>query len=219
MAWIESHQEVVHHPKTRKLALRLGIQKHAAVGLLHCLWHWAVAYAHDGDLTSYTDEDIALGSEWEDDPKTFVDVLVECGWIDRDGEVVTLHDWDEYAGRLIDRRKANAERKRMSRARPADIPESSEGVTGLPNLTRPNQTEPDLTKPRERARAAINEEWKPTPTLIEWAANEYPSVDLVVETEKFRDHFRANGKPMKNWEAAWKNWIRRCQEFGAAVAR
>lgn len=143
MAWIESHGELVNHPKTRKLARHLNVPRWGAVGLLHCLWHWAVAYAHDGDLSGYGDEDIALGAEWEDDPKTFVDALVECGWVDRDGENLSVHDWDEYAGRLIDRRKANAERKRQSRARHADIPDPSEGVTGLPNLTKPNKTKPN----------------------------------------------------------------------------
>lgn len=35
------------------------------------------------------------------------------------------------------------------------------------------------------------------------------------EFEKFRDHFRANGKRMKDWEAAWRNWKRRAPEFAA----
>lgn len=35
------------------------------------------------------------------------------------------------------------------------------------------------------------------------------------EFEKFRDHFRANGKRMKDWEAAWRNWKRRAPEFSA----
>lgn len=221
MAWIESHGEVVHHPKTRKLAKRLNISKAAAVGHLHCLWHWAVSYATEGDLTSHGDDDIALGAEWEDDPKTFVDALVECQWIDRDGERMALHDWDEYAGRLVDRRRANAERKRMSRARPADISETGEAVTGLPNLTKPNQTEPDLTKPRARERERRNiaaAKWKPNPQLIEWVSREFPEIDIVIETEKFIDHFSATGKPMKDWDAAWRNWMRRSRDFAGRAS-
>ena len=33
------------------------------------------------------------------------------------------------------------------------------------------------------------------------------------EVKKFRDHFKANGKRMKDWDAALNNWIRRSGEF------
>jgi hypothetical protein len=38
-------------------------------------------------------------------------------------------------------------------------------------------------------------------------------VRLSVEVQKFRDHFTANGKPMKDWDAAFRNWLRRAAEF------
>jgi hypothetical protein len=226
VAWIESHQEVAHHPKTRKLAKRLDCSLAAAIGHLHALWWWAVSFADDGDLSRHTDEDIALGSVWEDDPKTFVDALVECRWLDRDGETLTLHDWEEYAGRLLDRRRTNAERKRQSRARHADGGAASGGVTGLPNqtITRPDQTQPDRTKPENAGKPARTRrdieaaKWKPTVEMIDWAADNFPAVDISDETQKFIDHFLANGKPMKDWNAAWRNWIRRSVEF-KAVAR
>lgn len=214
MAWIESHQEVAHHPKTRKLARRLGVDLATAIGHLHALWWWALSYAEDGNLHKHTDEDVALGALWDAEPRTFVDALVDCRWLDRDGESTVLHDWDEYAGRLVDRRKANAERKRLSRARHEDGDETDEGVTGLQNPTEPNPTEP--TKPNRESGArkkAIDEGWKPSEQLIDWAIAEYPDLDIILETKKFKDHFAANGKPMKNWEAAWRNWLRRCADF------
>lgn len=225
MAWIESHQEVAMHPKTRKLAKKLDVYLPAAVGHLHLLWHWVLSFADDGDLSKHTDEDIAIGAMWDYDPKTFVDALVECRWLDRDGERLVVHDWQDYAGRLVDRRKANAERKRVSRARHADVPETSSSrqevsasVTGLPNLTKP--TEPNQTEPTDRARARNIEaaKWKPNSELIEWCASEFPDVDIVTETQKFMDHFAANGKPMKDWNAAWRNWMRRSRDF-KVVAR
>lgn len=67
-----------------------------------------------------------------------------------------------------------------------------------------------------RARRNIDQaKWKPTEELIDWAVDSFPSVDLVTETEKFIDHFSANGKPMKDWDAAWRNWIRRSVDFQA----
>jgi hypothetical protein len=52
--WIQSHQDVREHPKTRKLAARLRVNVPEAVGLLHLLWWWALSYASDGDLRSTT---------------------------------------------------------------------------------------------------------------------------------------------------------------------
>lgn len=39
------------------------------------------------------------------------------------------------------------------------------------------------------------------------------NVSLHDELQKFRDHFTANGKPMADWNAAFRNWIRRSSEF------
>ena len=40
-----------------------------------------------------------------------------------------------------------------------------------------------------------------------------PGVDFRLEHAKFCDHFAANGKPMKDWDAAWRNWMRRATQF------
>lgn len=114
MAWIESHQSLGGHPKTRKLAHLLGVSKPAAIGHLHCFWWWALDYAPEGDLSRYDALDVAIGAEWEGDPDTFQDAMITSGFIDADN--MTIHDWHDYAGKLIERKKANAERMRKARA-------------------------------------------------------------------------------------------------------
>lgn len=117
MAWIESHQELGQHPKTRRLAHLLGVSKPAAVGHLQYLWWWAMDYADDGNLARFDALDIAIGSEWDGDEGAFVDALVGAGFIDRDPDGSHhIHDWDQYGGKLAARRKANAERMRKARA-------------------------------------------------------------------------------------------------------
>ena len=39
MAWIESHQEIWRHPKTKKLARLLSVSVPTAVGHLHGIWY------------------------------------------------------------------------------------------------------------------------------------------------------------------------------------
>ena len=82
MAWIESHQEVGRHPKTKKLARLLGISLPTAVGYLHYLWWWALDFAQDGTLDRYETDDIADAMQWDGDADELVTALVKSGYID-----------------------------------------------------------------------------------------------------------------------------------------
>jgi hypothetical protein len=110
--WIKSHQSLREHPKTRKLARRVGGLPQA-IGHLHCLWWWAMDYAPNGDLTKFDAEDIAIGAEWEGDPKEFIGHLVACGFLEN-GDGLCIHDWWEYGEAIIAQREANRERARAA---------------------------------------------------------------------------------------------------------
>lgn len=121
VAWLESHQSLGDHPKTRKAARLLGIGTPQLVGHLMYLWWWALDYAEDGDIGKFSDDDIAFAARWDGDAVQFARALVECsfgegaGFIDRRGDQPQIHDWWEYAGKLIEKRRADAERKRIGR--------------------------------------------------------------------------------------------------------
>lgn len=118
MAWIESHQGLARHPKTLKLARKLNIPVAQVIGHLHMFWWWAMDYAQDGDLSHCDPEDIAIAADWPDDAISFVESLVEVGFVDRhDDDSLSIHDWYDYAGKLIERRAADAARKKRSRAK------------------------------------------------------------------------------------------------------
>lgn len=153
MSWIESHQEIARHPKTRELSELLGVSLATAVGHLHLLWWWALDYAQDGDLGRMKPQRIADGASWEGDPQRFIGAMVEAGFMDNEeGASLQLHDWNDYAGRLVEKRKANAERMRQARA--TSIKEPDERATHVQRTsnaragaTVPNSTGPDLTGP------------------------------------------------------------------------
>jgi len=110
MAWIESNQELGRHPKMKKLARLLSISWPEAVGYLHYLWWWALDFAQDGDLSKYEAGDIADAVMWKGDPEEFVNALLEAGFLDanEDGGL-EIHDWYDYAGKLLEQRKVQAE--------------------------------------------------------------------------------------------------------------
>ena len=160
MAWIESHQEVGRHPKTKKLARRLGVSLPAAVGYLHYLWWWALDFAQDGILDKYDNDDIADALLWDGDPDQLIEALIHSGYIDTDGDVLTIHDWHDYAGKLLERRVKDRERKAAAKEKaavPSEIQWKSNGTdtesagsrtassVTVPNLTVPNNTVPNST--------------------------------------------------------------------------
>lgn len=55
-----------------------------------------------------------------------------------------------------------------------------------------------------------------TDAMRSWAQEKTPLVDLDAESEKFVDYFKACGKSMADWEATWRNWMRRCTTFKGA---
>lgn len=126
MAWIESHQEVGRHPKTKKLARKLGVSIPAAVGHLHFLWWWALDFAHDGVLDKFDSEDIAEAMEWDGDSEQLLEALIDSGYIDETDHGLVIHDWGEYAGKLLERRAKDRERKRAA-AEAAGVPKKVRG--------------------------------------------------------------------------------------------
>lgn len=161
--WIESHQSLRDHPKLIRAARRLKISRPQMIGHLHCLWWWALDYAQDGNLSAYDADDIAAAAEWTGDAADFVNALADAARIgDRPGFLAlqesgafSIHDWNDYAGKLLDKRAADAARKRLGRqtdsaktaqgvqwtsyGHPTDIHETAQ----VPNLTVPNLTVPN----------------------------------------------------------------------------
>ncbi|WP_088832688.1 hypothetical protein [Paenibacillus tyrfis] len=144
--WIESHQGLKDHPKTKRLARKLDIEVVAVVGYLHFLWWWAMDYAPDGNLKNYDAMDIADALGWGGDERHLVDSLLSAGFLDFDEEsgAFHIHDWHDYAGRLLEKRASDAQRKREARKK-VDVHRPSDGHpsdgAGNRNLNR-TYTEP-----------------------------------------------------------------------------
>lgn len=159
MAWIESHQELRDHPKVARMGRLLDVPRTSVIGTLHLLWWWALDHAEDGDVTDYDALDLALACDWEGDPEALVKALLECGPGSKDGFLVetggrmVLHDWWQYAGKLVARRRIDRERKQKERGSPPDlhVQRTSNGqaqeVAGSPCGTEQNRTQPDPSPP------------------------------------------------------------------------
>lgn len=145
MAWIEVHQGLREHRKTYACAEKLKISRVVMVGTLVSLWLWALDNAQDGSLYGISNLTIARVCDWpEKKAADLINALVECGWLDKDGDIMRIHDWMEYAGRLMDRREKDKVRKKNSRKKqvtsdgcPADIRGKSSATVPIPYRTVP----------------------------------------------------------------------------------
>ena len=139
--WIELHQELVEHRKLDRLMEESGVERALAIGRLCMLWLWAMDHRPDGDLSDLSPR--RLGEILRTGPQkaaAFRDAMLRSGFLDREGERLRLHDWEDYNHALKDYRRKNAERQKRWRDKQR---QANVTVTGLPNQTVPNPTEPN----------------------------------------------------------------------------
>lgn len=147
--WYEAHQTLAKHPKTLKLASLIKCERRYAVGLLHDLFSWGLdAAKKDGSLPGLSREEIASALDLNGKKGvSVVDALIESGYLEsaENGDF-RIHDWYDYAGKLMDRREADKRRKskaetpEKSCGNPTEIQKTSDGnpYATVPNLTVPN---------------------------------------------------------------------------------
>jgi hypothetical protein len=164
VAWLEVHQTIKDHRKTLAAADELEVEPAHMMGMLISFWLWALDNAPDGTLAGITPKTIARAAQWNGDPDIFMEALTAAGWLDETENELEIHDWYEYAGKLIDRRKADAERARRKRAAASSPPpDDGRSSCGRPHDVRttsadtvqystvPNTTEP--IKPSNEGKA------------------------------------------------------------------
>jgi hypothetical protein len=201
MAWIESHQSLLKHPKTTAMIGLLGVDRHKLIGHLMALWWWAIDIADaDGNLPgSCTEYSIAEAAGWPlDDADQFIRALVGCGgrkkgFIEQKRGRFTLHDWNNYTSRLYKLRNARAEagrlggiksgeaRRKQTRSKREANARSNEAPTNQPTnqTNQTNQTNLDQRLDLVAARfARFGRVTSGTPAAIEESATDH-SIEWV----------------------------------------
>jgi hypothetical protein len=177
MAWIEVHQSLLTHRKTFALAEQLELPEVYAAAHMVAFWLWSLDNAPEGEL-KISAKLIAKAAQYPGPAEEFVEAMVSAGWLDPHGnDRYTIHNWHDYAGRLIEQREANAARQRAFRerrkgpnhAQESDVTEQNTQVSApvtsrngyvtvtsqlrngatVPNPTQPNSTGQESTSRKE----------------------------------------------------------------------
>lgn len=103
-------------------------------------WLWALDNAPDGNLTEISKKTIGFAAQFSKTPEKFVQAMISSGWFDNTDEGLKIHDWEDYAGRIVQKRADNKERMRNARA--ANVRRTDTERVGLPYPTVPYRTVP-----------------------------------------------------------------------------
>lgn len=126
MAWLEIHQGLREHRKVYACADLLGLSRVAMIGTMVCLWLWALDNAPDGNLTQVSAKTIANVCGYpQKKAARLLEALISVGFLDRNEGELVIHDWAEYAGRLMERREKDRDRKRK---KTGSAPRNSGGI-------------------------------------------------------------------------------------------
>lgn len=131
MLWVKVSAELPRHSKLFKLARRLKISRHEALGYLVQLWSFVIVNYTNGEINANPDE-IAFGVDLNPKvkPQEFIDALCDCalpnvGFLERteDGNF-RVHDWQEFSGSLEISREKNREKLKAWREKKKNKTES-----------------------------------------------------------------------------------------------
>ncbi len=66
--------------------------------------------------------------------------------------------------------------------------------------------------PQPKGAHPLPRDWLPSPQLVDWAREKQLALDLAYHTEAFCDYWWGCGKKKSDWDATWRNWMRRENE-------
>jgi hypothetical protein len=222
--WIKMRMNLRTHPKVVRIASALKADKFRIVGGLHAVWSLADEHTEDGSLPGYTLAALDDSIGWPG----FSAAMKNVEWLIEEPQRLVLPRFDEHNGASAKRRAQDAERKRNDRktsAPDADTKRTREEKK-REELTLTPSSPPSGKNgangngkhvERKKLATATPPEFVITEPMWSWARDQgLPDGRVEPETAKFLDHHRAKGTTFKDWDAAWRTWMRKAVEFSAA---
>lgn len=169
---------------------------------------YALTYCSANETDGFVDEAVVEMLAGVRNWRKIVERLVDAGrWtVDESGSgwwLVNYLEFNPSHGDLESKRTSDRVRKESARNPRGTFKESHH-----PDPTRPDP----YKKARQRTSAPLT--FSVDNQIQQWAKDHgFEGLDLKAETEKFLDWHRAKGSLFKDWNAAWRSWIRKAAEF------
>jgi len=106
--YIRFYTDFPRHRKTVALRRILGAYEYIVN-----LWAWAAENAMDGDLSTFTVEEIEFEARWTGEKGKAMSAFIQTGFIDKDGETLSLHNWMARTGQGVEQLVKYREKKKI----------------------------------------------------------------------------------------------------------
>ena len=94
---------------------------------------------------------------------------------------------------------------------PAGVSARATAADAQPEFPDPPPEPSPHAKPKRKQ--PLPDDFAVTDAMRAWFAAQGFSFALQGEHERFCDYWRGRGEPMKDWEAVWRNWMRKAADF------
>ena len=185
------------------------------IGALYRTWSLADEHSSDGTLDGYTADalDFAVGIDgWSE-------ALKQIGWLSVESQRLIVPRFTEHNGTSAKRRADDATRKNSVRNLSAKCPQQN-GQNADQNRIEKNRYSSSTKKKNSVTASPLAK--RPT---VEEVATYCDEMGYKFDPEKFVDFYTANGwvqgknKPIKDWQAAVRNWHRNNDQFQKPVSK
>lgn len=214
-------------PKFRRLMNLTGLSRPAAAGTLELLWLFTMEQAPSGDVGRWGDIDLEAELDWSGEPGALIDALVSAGWLDRCAtHRLVIHDWADHLPDFLQKR---VDRGTLTIAVTTPCPDTDghrppSSANGGIREGKGREAEPREEKGSEEKnppapRSPRVSGKRPCPEFLdeeavdrirEWgSANGIEDHRLPAAWECFRDWAHSGDKRQANWEAGFRNALRR----------
>lgn len=116
--WIRVHANLAGRPIVWRAVEVLSVSSHEAIGLLVQFWGSVSQHGNNGLIETVPDAQVEAWAGWTRKRGKFA-AFIRAYHLDDEGRV---NEWDDYAGKLEDRKEKDRNRKRKSRGSHADSP-------------------------------------------------------------------------------------------------
>jgi len=198
------------------------------VGKLQRLWSWADANTADGRMPWVDGRAV----DEKAGKRGFAAAMQLVRWLEIDADGVVFPNFDRHNGASAKARALDKNRKQTGRMSD-NIPENVREMSGSePDKTRTREREeveieknknlnPSTVErgagaeapqaPKKRA-TRLPEGWELPLEWADWAMSErreWNRKTMLRVSLEFRDHWLSKGEARADWEATWRNWVRR----------
>lgn len=136
-----AHLSAFRHVKLKRLCSYLELSAPHALGHMEFLWAYVADCHFDGDISSLTDDDIELAAEWTGPKGVFISGAIKAGFIDRDETGTRIHDWEDWAPRMVKLRQQRRIDNRLQKKCAHSVRTTAHN--GAQCAPEPNRTEPN----------------------------------------------------------------------------